>query len=167
LAPIVHSIGASNGVFHVINEVLRPNWVFNPIFGFVATMEDMSILFELLRLVELGATLNSIGDEFTLVAPTNDAFRALGDVVLDSLRQPENQQALFNILEYHIITGVFAELEVGVDLPTEQGGSIEVSKSIDFMFNQASVVSSGSILANNGALYKIDAVLNPDSVVGF
>jgi uncharacterized surface protein with fasciclin (FAS1) repeats len=41
------------------------------------------------------------------------------------------------------------------------------------MFNQAKViprngingVSSDSILANNGVLYKIDAVLNPDSLV--
>jgi hypothetical protein len=50
---------------------------------------------------------------------------------------------------------------------TEQGGSIELSNIIDFMFNQATVVSSGSLLINNGAFYKVDAVLNPESLAGF
>jgi transforming growth factor-beta-induced protein len=166
------NIEASNGVTHVINGVLKPDWVDNSILSFVTNMDDLSILFELLERADLNDKLDTFGDEFTLVAPTNDAFTALGVDVLDSLRDPEKQQTLFNILEYHIITGVFAELEVGANLPTEQGGSIDVSitevaNTIDFMVNQATVVSSGSILANNGALYKVDAVLNPDSVAGF
>jgi uncharacterized surface protein with fasciclin (FAS1) repeats len=122
----------------------------------------------------LDGKLDRFGDELTLVAPTNDAFAALGGAVLDSLRDPENQQALVDILEYHIIIGVFTspELEDGVSLLTEQSGSIEVSiiedsNVVEFMFNQATVVSSDSILANNGILYKIDAVLNPNSVNGF
>jgi transforming growth factor-beta-induced protein len=168
-----NNIDATNGVTHVINGVLRPDWVDNSILSFVASMDDLSILFELLERAGLNDKLDTFGDEFTFVAPTNDAFTALGEVVLDTLRDPENQEGLLNILEYHIITGVFAEqLEVGVNLPTEQGGSIEfsiieVANIMEFMFNQATVVSSGSMLANNGALYKIDAVLDPDPVNGF
>jgi uncharacterized surface protein with fasciclin (FAS1) repeats len=170
---VLSNIDATNGVTHVINGVLRPDWVNNSILSFVTRMDDLRILFELLEIADLDDELDTFGDEFTLVAPTNDAFNALGDAFLDSLSDPENQQALFNILEYHIIIGVFADqLEVGANLPTEQGGSIEVSiievaNIMEFMFNQATVVSSGSILANNGALYKIDAVLNPESLAGF
>jgi uncharacterized surface protein with fasciclin (FAS1) repeats len=122
-------------------------------------MDEPSILFEFLETAGWNDKLDTFGDEFTFVAPTKNAFTALGDVILDFLRDPENQQALLSILEYHIITGVFAdELEAGVNLPTEQGGTIEVSNIIEFMFNQATVVSK------NGALYKIDTVVSPDSV---
>jgi uncharacterized surface protein with fasciclin (FAS1) repeats len=169
------NINASNGVTHVISGVLRPDWVNNSILGFVTSMDDLSVLFELLERAGLDDKLDRFGDELTFVAPTSDAFAALGDAVLDSLRAPENQQNLVNILEYHIIImGVFTSpaLEDGVSLLTEQGRSIEVSiievsNIIEFIFNQATVVASDSILTNNGVFYKIDAVLNPDSVAGF
>jgi uncharacterized surface protein with fasciclin (FAS1) repeats len=164
------NINASNGVTHVIGGVLRPDWVDNSILGFVTSMDDLSILFELLERAGLDDKLDQFGDELTFIAPTNDAFTALEDTDLDSLRDPENQQDLVNILEYHIIVmGVFTSpaLEDGVSLLTEEGGSIEVSiievsNIIEIMFNQATVVSSDSILTNNGVFYKIDAVLNPD-----
>jgi transforming growth factor-beta-induced protein len=175
--PVVRTnINASNGVTHVLNGVLKPDWVDNSILGFVTSMDDLSILFEFLERAGLNDKLDKFGDELTFVAPTNDAFTALGDPALDSLRDPENQQDLVNILEYHIVIGVFtsSELVDGVSLSTEQGESIEVSiivsDIIEFKFNQATVVSSDSrdsILANNGVLYKIDAVLNPDPVFGF
>jgi transforming growth factor-beta-induced protein len=167
------NIDASNGVTHVINGVLKPDWVDNSILAFVTMMDDLSILFDLLERAGLADKLDQFGDEFTFVAPTNDAFNALGNTTLATLRDPENQQALVDILEYHIIIGVIALSELsllqdGASLLTEQGGSIvvsiiEVANITAFMFNQATVVSSGSILANNGVLYKIDAVLNiPD-----
>jgi uncharacterized surface protein with fasciclin (FAS1) repeats len=163
------NINASNGVTHVINGVLAPDWVANSILGFVTSMDDLSILFELLEIAKLDDKLDKFGDELTFVAPTNEAFTALGDAVLDSLRDPDNQKALVDILEYHIIKGVLTspELSDGDSLNTRQRGSVEVSVNEDIMFNQATVVSSDSILANNGVLYKIDAVLNPDSVDGF
>jgi uncharacterized surface protein with fasciclin (FAS1) repeats len=165
----------TNGVTHVIRRVLRPDWVDNSILGFVASsMTDLSTLFGLLVLADLDDNLDQFGDGLTLVAPTNNAFAALGDAVLNSL----SQQDLINILEYHIITGVFASPELslldGARLPTEQGTPIEVSVIVslgtrgvditEFMLNnQANVLVSidgrDSILANNGVLYKIDAVL--------
>jgi transforming growth factor-beta-induced protein len=173
--PVVRTnINASNGVTHVINGVLAPDWVTNSILRFVTSMNDLSILFELLESAGLDNTLATFGDALTFLAPTNDALTALGDVVLDSLRNPDNQNALVDILEYHIIIGVFASpgLSDGDLLETRQGGSVEVSVDDDIMFNQATVVSSDTIssdiiLANNGVLYKIDAVLNPNSVNGF
>jgi transforming growth factor-beta-induced protein len=177
--PVVRTnINASNGVTHVLNGVLKPNWVDNSILGFVASsMTDLSILFELLERAGLDDKLDNFGDELTFVAPTNDAFTALGDAVLDSLRAPENQQDLVNILEYHIIIGVFtlSELVDVGSLPTEQGTPIVVSATVsvgpqglditEFMLNnRANVLASpdggrGSLLANNGVFYKIDAVL--------
>jgi transforming growth factor-beta-induced protein len=170
---------ASNGVTHIINGVLQPDWVANSIIGFVSSMDNMSLLFEFLERAGLVQELDKLGDELTLVGPTNDAFTALGEERLAFLRDPDNQSSLVEILEYHIILGVFTspELVNGDSLDTRrQGSSVEVSVGgITIMFNKANVVprngingvSSDSILANNGVLLKIDAVLNPDSLGGF
>jgi uncharacterized surface protein with fasciclin (FAS1) repeats len=170
---------ASNGVTHIINGVLIPDWVANSIIGFVSSMDDMSLLFEFLERAGLVQELDTLGDELTLVGPTNDAFTALGEDALGFLRDPDNQSSLVEILEYHIILKVFTspELVDGDSLDTRrQGSSVEVSVGgITIMFNQANVVprngingaSSDSILAKNGVLYKIDSVLNPNSLGGF
>lgn len=42
---------------------------------------------------------------FTVFAPTDDAFAALPDGVLDALLKPENLGVLTNILSYHVIIG--------------------------------------------------------------
>jgi uncharacterized surface protein with fasciclin (FAS1) repeats len=170
------NINASNGVTHVINRVLAPDWVANSIIGFISSMNDMSLLFEFIERAGLVQGLDTLGDELTLVGPTNDAFTALGDDVLGFLRDPDNQSSLVDILQYHIILGVFTspELVDGDSLDTlNRRSSVDVSVGDTIMFNQAKViprngingVSSDSILANNGVLYKIDAVLNPDSLV--
>lgn len=50
----------------------------------------------------LGSTLKS---PFTLLAPTNDAFSALGSTALSSLTKPENLSSLADILKGHIVPG--------------------------------------------------------------
>jgi uncharacterized surface protein with fasciclin (FAS1) repeats len=165
--PVVRTdIIASNGVTQVINGVLKPDWVDNSILAFVTSMNDLSILLELLEIAGLDDKLDKFGDALTFVAPTNAAFIALGDVALAFLRDPDNQQDLVDILEYHVIRGVFTspQLTDGDLLETSERGSVEVTVVDEdtIMFNQATVVSSDIILANNGVLYKIDAVLNPE-----
>jgi uncharacterized surface protein with fasciclin (FAS1) repeats len=165
---------ASNGVTHKIRGVLAPDWVKNSIFGFVASMSDLSILRELLVLSGLDERLDTFDTmQFvpTLVAPTNAAFAALDPTFLNSLRLPANQGTLRRILGYHVIAGVltldklakqtsFATLEIFDNVRTSiVGGRIK--------FDQAFVIGPDIILANNGALYKIDAVLNPSNGAGF
>jgi uncharacterized surface protein with fasciclin (FAS1) repeats len=164
-------IAASNGISHIIRGVLQPDWVTNSILDFVSSMSDLSLLLEFLVLAEL----DELVDEFpqntksalTLLGPTNSAFQALGEATLTFLGAPANKQTLIRILEYHVVVGVVNpdELVDGDILDTPL--NIEVSvvgQTIEF--NQATVVSD-IILTNNGALYKIDAVLNPDSLTGF
>jgi transforming growth factor-beta-induced protein len=185
---------ASNGVSHVINGVLQPDWVTNSIIGFVSSMDDMSLLFEFPERAGLVQELDTLGDELTLVGPTNDAFTALGEELLGFLRDPDNQKSLVAILQYHIILGVFTspdlvdggildtrnrrrsvEVSVGILDTRNRRRSVEVSVGDTLMFNQANVVrrngvngvASDSMLANNGVLLKIDAVMNPDSLNGF
>jgi uncharacterized surface protein with fasciclin (FAS1) repeats len=117
----------------------------------------------------------------TLLAPTDEAFHALnGDVDLPFLLNLANgsdvqRDELKRILRYHIVDpGVFTSprLDNGANLRTASGDVVvSVVDEIGmqdpiFMFNQATVTRD-NILANNGVLYLINAVLNPNSTDGF
>jgi transforming growth factor-beta-induced protein len=169
------NIRASNGVTHIIDGVLAPDWVSNSILAKVANADDLSILFELIEIAELTEALDIFGQELTLFAPTNDAFNALGITNLQSLSSPENKEALITILWYHVLYGVLTtdeldELDGGSLF--SHGGVVVISAEAELggitrKINQAKVLSDDSILTNNGVFYKIDAVLNPNSVDGF
>jgi uncharacterized surface protein with fasciclin (FAS1) repeats len=127
-------------------------------------MSDLSILSELLVLADFNGVLNSSGI-LTLAAPTNSAFEALGDAFLESLRDPFNQNSLIRILEYHVIFGVLSLDELALQTAFFTFAGIVVETSVDdqtIQFNQATAIDLDILLASNGAMYKIDAVLNPD-----
>jgi uncharacterized surface protein with fasciclin (FAS1) repeats len=164
---------ASNGVAHKLSGVLRPVWLRNSVLDFTRTNDDLSMFHELLSLSGLGQELGQVpgkygpvGSGLTLLAPTNDAFNG---TYFDFLRDPANRVELERILRYHIVDGVFTSprLMNGSNIPTESGSTITVSV-VDqiIMFNQATATSE-SILASNGVLYEISAVLDPDTGTGF
>ena len=153
---------ASNGVTHVIRGVLQPDWVANSNVNFVDSMSDLSILSELLVLADLDG-LTILGN--TLAAPKNSAFEALGQATLNSLRLPANRDALERILSYHFILNILTSDRLAQQtFSTFAGINIETSVvGQTIKLNQATVIGGPDILlTNNGALYKIDAVLNPD-----
>jgi transforming growth factor-beta-induced protein len=152
----------SNGVVQTIEGVLAPSWIFNGIINRVAADPELSLLLEFLVLADLGNTLNRFGDEFTLLAPTNAAFNNLGAGVLDALRDPVNRDTLTRVLLYLVVVGIFTtpELSDGQRLLTVQTGFVNVT-TFPLQFNQANAVQV-DILANNGVVQKIAAVLDPD-----
>lgn len=153
----------TNGVVHVLDDVLPPSWVFNSISSRVNNIADLSILSQLLVLA--GFDLSGLGGAFTLLAPTNTAFNALPAGALDFLADPTNLVELQTILVYHLILGIFtvAELEDGLQLPSAlENATVVVSISGSAIsFNQAAIGVS-DILAVNGVVHKIGVVLNPN-----
>ena len=107
---------------------------------------------------DLVDTLSGDGP-FTVFAPTNDAFAALGSTV-DDLLKPENKAALTNILLYHVVPGtaLSTDLTEGV-LPTVQGETVEVT--LDPIAINGAGVAIPDVLATNGVVHVIDAVLTP------
>ncbi|MCB0684991.1 MAG: fasciclin domain-containing protein, partial [Saprospiraceae bacterium] len=70
-------------------------------------------------------TVLSDGSEYTVFAPSNDAFAALPQGTLESLLMPENKDQLVQILSYHIIPGKVMSDEVNEGkAPTVQGEEI-------------------------------------------
>ena len=100
----------------------------------------------------------------TVLAPTDDAFAALPEGLVDCLLLPENKEALTAILTYHVIEGAVMSTDLtDGDVPTLQGESVTVDLSDGVKFNEATVVLA-DVEASNGVIHAIDGVLVPPSI---
>lgn len=125
--------------------------------------EDFSTLVTAVQAADLVDTLSSEGP-FTVFAPTNEAFEALPEGVLDALLLEENVDVLTSILTYHVIEGeVTSDQVTDGDVATVEGQSITLSTEDGVMVNDATVVIA-DVDASNGVIHAIDAVLIPPDV---
>ena len=107
--------------------------------------------------VNLVETLNN--GEFTVFAPTDDAFGKLDAATIESLKT--DSDLLSGILTYHVVSGQADPSKVVGQHTTVQGSTLEVTGSGDaLMVNDATVVCGG-IKTANATLYLIDTVLMP------
>lgn len=107
--------------------------------------------------VDLVDTLNS--DEFTVLAPTDDAF---GDVPEEDLNAlVEDADALAGVLTYHVIPGQMDPDEIEGEHETVNGDTITITgEGEDLMFDEAGLVCGG-VQTDNAVVYMIDGVLMP------
>ena len=126
---------------------------------------DLSTLVTAVKAGELVDVLSGEGP-FTVFAPTNAAFEALPDGVLDNLLKPENKETLQAILKYHVVAGsiMSTDLKDGQNAETVQGEAITVNLTNGVKINNASVVSA-DIKAANGVVHVIDQVILPPSML--
>ena len=122
---------------------------------------DFSTLVAAASAAGLVETLQSDGP-FTVFAPTNAAFDALPAGTVESLLQPENRDALQQVLLYHVVPGrvLAGDLSDGLDAPTAQGATVNFDLDSGATVNGANIVKT-DILAGNGVVHVIDAVLLP------
>lgn len=114
-----------------------------------------------LAAADLVTTLQGDGP-FTVFAPTDEAFAALPAGLLDALLLPENVGVLQAILTYHVVSGkvLAADVTTG-DVPTVEGSNIAVDTSMGVVLNGAANVTATDIMASNGVIHVIDAVILP------
>ncbi len=115
----------------------------------------------------LGETLSSDGP-FTVFAPTEEAFAAALEA-LDMTAEEllADTELLTSVLTYHVLPDeVLAETVVTLDgesVATVNGAEVTISVDGDtVMVNEATVVQT-DIMASNGVIHVIDAVLLPAS----
>jgi len=107
--------------------------------------------------VNLVNTLNS--GQFTVFAPTNDAFAKLDAATIDKLKT--DSALLSSILTYHVVSGQAGPDQVVGTHKTVNGADLTVSGMGDhLMVNNANVVCGG-IQTTNATVYLIDTVLLP------
>ncbi|WP_261625083.1 fasciclin domain-containing protein [Nesterenkonia marinintestina] len=108
--------------------------------------------------VDLVDTLN--GDEFTVLAPTDDAFAEVPEEDLAALG--EDADALSEVLTYHVIPGQLAPEEIPGEHETVNGETVMVSgEGEDLMFDDEAGLVCGGVQTDNATVYMIDAVLMP------
>lgn len=107
--------------------------------------------------VNLVDTLN--GDEFTVFAPVDDAFKAIDAETMDTLST--DAELLTEILTYHVVPGQLTPDQVVGEQTTVQGDTIEVAGSGDELtVNDANVICGG-VMTQNATVYLVDSVLMP------
>jgi uncharacterized surface protein with fasciclin (FAS1) repeats len=100
---------------------------------------------------------------FTVFAPTDEAFAKLPAGTVEDLLKPENKAKLVSILTYHVVAGkVMAADVAGKETMAKsvQGSEIKVNGMDGVMVDGAKVVTA-DILADNGVIHVIDAVILP------
>ena len=110
----------------------------------------------------LEETLNAEGP-YTVFAPTDEAFAALPEGTIEKLVKPENQEALGQILAYHVVAGAVssAEIEPGA-IGTVEGSDMEVSvDAAGVVVNGEANVLQPDVVADNGVIHVVDTVLLP------
>jgi transforming growth factor-beta-induced protein len=100
---------------------------------------------------------------FTVFAPTDEAFAALGQNTINDLLKPENKAKLAGILTYHIVPARVPAAEA-IKLsaaPTLNGQRLRVSvDNAQLRLDEARVIKT-DIAASNGVIHVIDRVLLP------
>ena len=107
--------------------------------------------------VNLVDTLN--GGQFTVFAPTDDAFAKIPSATIDSLKT--DSATLTSILTYHVVPNRVDPANVVGTHKTVQGATLTVTGTPDALkVNDASVICGGVNTAN-ATVYLIDTVLMP------
>jgi transforming growth factor-beta-induced protein len=152
---------ASNGVIHVIDNVIVPNE--KDIVG-TAVVEKLSTFNKLVAAADLGKALMAKGN-FTVFAPSDEAFAKLDKALVESLLQPENKEKLQGILKYHVIGEgrIFSDAAgpKAKDAKVLNGGTITIIQTGGKVLINNATVTKADIDASNGVIHVIDTVLIP------
>jgi len=122
---------------------------------------DFSTLVTAVQAAGLEDTLRGPGP-FTVFAPTDAAFAALPAGTLESLLA--DPEALADILLYHVVSGeVLAADVVGLNSATAANGDDISIAVVDgtVVLNGSANVTATDIMASNGVIHVIDAVILP------
>ena len=164
-------IEATNGVIHVIDQVILPGasepiaghankvpeYVQDSIVQTAVNAGQFKTLVAAIQAAGLGDALSGTGP-FTVFAPTDAAFAKLPAGTVESLVRPENRATLQGILKYHVIAGKLGSQDIltAHTVKTLSGQPIYPSVMVDNAEIQAK-----NIYCRNGVIHVIDTVILP------
>jgi uncharacterized surface protein with fasciclin (FAS1) repeats len=158
----VADIVADNGVVHVIDAVLLPSTPSNTIYDIVSNSADHTTLKVAIDACALDGVLSGAGP-FTLFAPTDAAFNLLPAGTVTALLADIPQ--LTDILMHHVVgdsvmSGMLSNNQV---VTTLLGTNVTVTINSMGVFIDNAMVTVADIVADNGVVHVIDAVLLPST----
>jgi uncharacterized surface protein with fasciclin (FAS1) repeats len=100
--------------------------------------------------------------DFTVFAPTNDAFAKIPDAKMTELLNEPNQAMLKSLISYHILKGKLQSANFNEKATREAvtGEEITFTESDGLKINGARV-QARNIQATNGVIHQVDTVLAP------
>jgi uncharacterized surface protein with fasciclin (FAS1) repeats len=107
--------------------------------------------------VNLVDTLN--GSEFTVFAPTDDAFKKIDAATIAKLKSDD--ATLSKILTYHVVPGKITPDQIVGTHKTVEGGSVTVTGTKDALKVDGANVVCGGVQTANATVYMVDSVLMP------
>jgi len=154
-------VAASNGLVHVLNSVLLP----------VETVVDVAIdngfsyLTAAVVQEELVPVLSNPLAQFTVFAPTNEAFDALALALSTDIAGLLALENLTNVLLYHVVGSALeaSDLVVG-NLNTVLGQPVAININAGTVTVNSATVTLADVLAFNGVVHVINQVLIPGNV---
>jgi len=153
-------IEATNGVVHVIDEVILPPTVVD----LAIQNANFSILVEAVVKAGLVEALSAEGP-FTVFAPTNAAFEAAFEALNIKGLEDLSADALIPILTYHVVADnvLASEVTSGMvpTLNTDSNISISVTEQGVVLDNTANVIAT-DVQGSNGVIHVIDNVILPN-----
>lgn len=175
---IAADVFATNGVIHAIDAVLMPpsdemepttpppstGSDVGTLLDVARSAGDFTILVAALEATGLDGAIGHPDDLYTVFAPTDDAFRALGQETIDALLA--DPDTLRDILLYHVLPGRLLDAEralglVGIPIDGGNGDRLDLNLRDGSLFVNDSQLVATDIRGNNGIIHVIDAVLLP------
>jgi len=153
-------IECSNGIIHVIDEVILPKS--DSILETAASAGSFNTLAAALKAAGLIDALSGEGP-FTVFAPTDEAFAKLPAGTVETLLKPENLDKLRSILLYHVVDGrVYSDDAIAArTAKTLEGSKISIKKSKGSVMINNATVKTANIDTSNGVIHVIDTVIIP------
>ncbi len=156
------------------NQAMMAEMEANSIAAKAMGNEKYSTLVTALVAAELAETFKGAG-EYTVFAPTNDAFSKVSKATMDNLMKPENKTQLQDLLKYHVVAGklnaadVVAKIKEAnnkLEVATLGGQTLTLSEKdgkvmVKDLSGNTSTVVDANMDASNGVIHGIDKVLMP------
>lgn len=157
-------VDADNGVIHAVDQVLLPD-AFGTIVDNAVKRYDLTALVDLVVQQDLATTLSDDTAEYTVFAPTNDAFEAISETLEGLTSGQVTNTLLYHVLGSAVEAGDLGESQVVETLNTGEEILIEVSDGM-VMVNGDATVQIADVVGTNGVIHIIDTVLIPEELGG-
>ncbi|MGB3403853.1 MAG: fasciclin domain-containing protein [Microcoleaceae cyanobacterium] len=126
--------------------------------------ESFSVLVQAVEAAGLVETLSNAGD-YTVFAPTDEAFAALPAGTLEALLKPENLDVLTQILKYHVVLGAANSTEISTgQFKTAAGTPVAIDVNNGTVKVGNAQVIAVDLQASNGVIHTVNQVILPPEI---
>jgi len=161
-------IPCSNGVIYVIDQVLSPTT--DDIFQTLQKDGRFTLFTKAITASRQGKLYQNVHDNYTVFAPTDEAFKKIPEEVIASLFRPENDERLEDIIKHHISATVYSAgrsygaIRLGVaDITPVSAfgqqlnfGATDAGATIDGV-----TITETDLPTANGLIHVVDSVILP------